>query len=80
MCPVPVLLQIAAGDPLQLSYGNLPNDFLLMDYGFVVPNNPHDRISLRFDIGGLEVSLGQRLDLCTLYTYPTLFCKMGSFG
>ena len=42
--------------PLVLSYGNLPNDFLLMDYGFVVANNPHDRVQLRFNLEMLEVS------------------------
>ena len=36
------------GEPLLLSYGNLTNDFLFMDYGFVITNNPHDRVQLRF--------------------------------
>ena len=31
-----------------LSYGNLTNDFLFMDYGFVISGNPHDRVQLRF--------------------------------
>eukprot|EP00879_Flechtneria_rotunda_P001900 GHRR01002073.1.p1 GENE.GHRR01002073.1~~GHRR01002073.1.p1 ORF type:complete len:603 (+),score=223.44 GHRR01002073.1:581-2389(+) len=64
--------QIAAGEPLLLSYGKLSNDFLLMDYGFVVPNNPHDRVALRFDmdlvnaaalIGGARDASGQLLQL-----------------
>jgi histone-lysine N-methyltransferase SETD3 len=50
-----VLLQIAAGEPLLLSYGKLSNDFLLMDYGFVVPGNEHDRVALRFDIELVKV-------------------------
>lgn len=44
------------GDPLLLSYGKLSNDFLLMDYGFVVDDNPYDTVSLRFDVGLLNVS------------------------
>ena len=41
--------------PLQLSYGSLSNDFLLMDYGFVVPGNPCDRVQLSFNLDLLEV-------------------------
>jgi len=41
------------GEPVLLSYGPLPNDFLLLDYGFVVRDNPHDAVSLRFDPQGL---------------------------
>eukprot|EP00775_Hariotina_reticulata_P007813 gene7813-8010_t len=44
------LQKIKAGEPLLLSYGQLSNDFLLMDYGFAVPGNPNDRVALRFDL------------------------------
>jgi hypothetical protein len=53
---VRLALQIAAGEPLLLSYGPLSNDFLLMDYGFVIPDNPHDRVALRFDMNLVNVS------------------------
>ncbi|GFR48096.1 hypothetical protein Agub_g9781, partial [Astrephomene gubernaculifera] len=46
--------KIAAMEPLLLSYGNLGNDFLFMDYGFIVPDNPYDSVQLRFDIGLLQ--------------------------
>lgn len=46
---------IAADQPLTLSYGSLSNDFLLMDYGFVVPGNPFDRVQLSFSLQLLEV-------------------------
>lgn len=50
-----VPLQISEGEPLLLSYGPLSNDFLLMDYGFLVPGNPHDRVTLRYDVDLLQV-------------------------
>ena len=50
--------------PLQLSYGNLSNDFLLMDYGFVVPSNPFDRVQLSFNLDLLEVQPLSSLLLC----------------
>ena len=50
------LEHIPQQQPLLLSYGNLPNDFLFMDYGFVVGNNPYDRVQLRFNLEMLEVS------------------------
>lgn len=37
------------GESLVLDYGSLSNDILLLDYGFVIPDNPHDRVELRFD-------------------------------
>lgn len=40
---------------LQLSYGNFSNDFLLMDYGFIIPDNPFDKIHLSFSLEMLEV-------------------------
>ena len=49
------LHHISQQQPLQLSYGNLSNDFLLMDYGFVVPGNPFDRVQLSFSLELLEV-------------------------
>lgn len=32
-----------------LDYGPLSNEMLLLDYGFVVPRNLHDRVELRFN-------------------------------
>lgn len=49
------LQDIPHQQPLLLSYGSLSNDFLLMDYGFVVPNNPFDRVQLSFNLDLLEV-------------------------
>lgn len=45
---------IAIDEPILLSYGNLPNDFLLLDYGFVIAQNPHDTVKLAFDVGFIE--------------------------
>eukprot|EP00793_Prasinoderma_coloniale_P003075 PRCOL_00006542-RA len=40
---------VAEGEPLSLCYGELPNDFLLLDYHFVADANPHDAVELAFD-------------------------------
>jgi hypothetical protein len=45
---------IAIDEPILLSYGNLPNDFLLLDYGFVITQNPYDTVKLAFDVGFIE--------------------------
>jgi histone-lysine N-methyltransferase SETD3 len=47
---------IQPGDPILLSYGNLPNDFFLLDYGFIVPDNPYDTVQLRFDRSLVEAA------------------------
>ena len=47
--------RILAGEQLEISYGTLSNDFLLLDYGFTVAGNPHDRVSLRFGFELLQV-------------------------
>lgn len=46
---------LSAGEPVLLSYGNLQNDFLLMDYGFVIPGNPFETVQLRFGPELVEV-------------------------
>jgi histone-lysine N-methyltransferase SETD3 len=45
---------LAPGEPLLISYGALPNDFLLMDYGFIIPGNPNDTAALHFTSGLLD--------------------------
>lgn len=32
-----------------LNYGGLSNDLFLLDYGFVIPDNPFDHIELKYD-------------------------------
>ncbi|KAL3675689.1 hypothetical protein R1sor_025637 [Riccia sorocarpa] len=44
------------GTPLTLNYGALSNDLLLLDYGFIVPDNPYDRVELKYDPSLLEVA------------------------
>lgn len=48
--------EVAAGEPILISYGALPNDFLLLDYGFIIPDNPYDTVQLRFDRNLVEAS------------------------
>ena len=40
----------AAGEQLFLSYGALPNLALLLFYGFALPENPHDTVSLTLEV------------------------------
>ena len=37
--------------------GALSNDALLLDYGFIEEDNPHDRCSLRFDLALVQVAI-----------------------
>ncbi|KAK4753843.1 hypothetical protein SAY87_001947 [Trapa incisa] len=41
--------EINENDPLLLNYGCLSNDLFLLDYGFIIPSNPHDCIELKYD-------------------------------
>ncbi|KAL5760923.1 hypothetical protein ACOSQ2_019761 [Xanthoceras sorbifolium] len=41
--------EIKQDSPLLLNYGCLSNDLFLLDYGFVIPSNPHDTIELKYD-------------------------------
>merc|ERR1711924_21897 len=50
------LRELHLGEEVINSYGELPNDFLLLDYGFVIEDNPLDRVALRFDIGFISVA------------------------
>lgn len=53
--PSAVRRQLEAGDPLLLNYGKLTNDFLFLDYGFVMDSNPYDRVQLRFGVDLIQV-------------------------
>mmetsp|Transcript_40794 Transcript_40794/g.73307 ORF Transcript_40794/g.73307 Transcript_40794/m.73307 type:complete len:565 (-) Transcript_40794:260-1954(-) len=46
--------EVWPGQELRLDYGALGNDLLLLDYGFLVDDNPHDACQLRFDLPLLE--------------------------
>jgi len=47
---------IAAGEAIELSYGELSNDDLLLDYGFIVEDNPFDVVKLRWDVKLIELA------------------------
>lgn len=53
--PRSLSLQVSAGEPLTLNYGTLSNDLLFLDYGFVVPDNLHDRVDVQFQVSLLQV-------------------------
>ncbi|KAL4434341.1 hypothetical protein ABPG75_000782 [Micractinium tetrahymenae] len=50
------LRELHAGEDVLISYGGLSNDFLLLDYGFLVPGNLYDTVQLRFDRGLIEAA------------------------
>jgi hypothetical protein len=52
---------IQSGDELVLSYGKLDNHTLLLDYGFMVYDNPYDNISVLFDVDAVKVLYTQLL-------------------
>jgi hypothetical protein len=75
------LRQLLPGEPLLINYGSLPNDFLLMDYGFLVEDNPHDTVQLRFDLSLVEVGCFCALPSpWALLTYQELLCALCMTG
>lgn len=69
---------IEAGSDLLLSYGALDNHTLLLDYGFMDPDNPFDNMVLSFDIEQLLVSDASFLACQTVSTQYTL-CMVSMF-
>ena len=41
---------LRAGEEATISYGDWPNEVLYLYYGFLVPDNPHDSVTLWFDL------------------------------
>lgn len=48
--------ELSAGEAIELNYGNLSNDELLLDYGFIIENNPYDVVKLRWDLKLVELA------------------------
>ena len=60
------------GEDVFLNYGSLSNDILLLDYGFVLPNNPNDRVELRYDGQLLDTAcLVAKVDSLSSFKHPT---------
>ncbi|URE43760.1 Rubisco LSMT substrate-binding [Musa troglodytarum] len=49
-------MQIKQDTHVLLNYGSLSNDFFLLDYGFVIPSNPHDHVELKYDEALLDAA------------------------
>ncbi len=47
------LRDIQAGEELTIKYGELSNDALLLDYGFIADENPFDTLQLKFHVESL---------------------------
>ena len=45
------------GDELTISYGPHSNDAYLIDYGFVIDDNPYDDLLLTFDLNNVQLAL-----------------------
>ncbi|KAG0606715.1 hypothetical protein M758_9G162400 [Ceratodon purpureus] len=59
------------GEDVFLNYGSLSNDILLLDYGFVLPNNPNDRVELRYDGQLLDTAcLVAKVDSLSSFKHP----------
>ncbi|AQK55135.1 SET domain containing protein [Zea mays] len=41
--------KIKQNEAITLNYGCYPNDFFLLDYGFVITQNPYDQVELSYD-------------------------------
>ena len=48
---------LQAGDELTINYGPHSNDAYLIDYGFVIDDNPHDDLLLTFDLNNVQLAL-----------------------
>ncbi|CAN0471052.1 unnamed protein product, partial [Phaeothamnion confervicola] len=44
------LRPIRAGEPVEISYGDLANDQTLLDYGFIEARNSRDRVCFRLEV------------------------------
>lgn len=47
---------LKAGQPIELCYGELSNDELFLDYGFIVEDNAFDTVKLRWDLKLIELA------------------------
>ena len=56
------------GEEVFISYGPVPNSRLFLYYGFIVKNNPHDALTLVFDMGADDIlsKLTSRRELLTM--------------
>lgn len=55
------LRDLSAGESVTFNYGaDLQNDMWLLDYGFVVPGNRSDRVSMPFSTNLVEIALGSQ--------------------
>ena len=50
-------IDVAAGEALRTNYGEIGNEQLLLNYGFVLDDNPHDTLSI--PVGALSFVLAQ---------------------
>lgn len=69
------LRDIPAGQPVSISYGKLMNDYLLMDYGFLLSEpNPHDRLHFRFDLAMFEIAASEKASVDP--AFPCQSCRL----
>ncbi|GLJ51840.1 hypothetical protein SUGI_1101270 [Cryptomeria japonica] len=62
--------KIEEGESILLNYGSLTNDLLLLDYGFIVPENQHDYVELKYDELLLDAAAITAGVQCTAFASP----------
>jgi len=61
------------GEEVLITYGDKGSEELLHQYGFALPNNPHERLVLRAPLAGPGPELGAQLALCQRLQVPPHF-------
>lgn len=74
--------QLPAGSQVYITYGSHPNHKLLLEYGFVLPDNPHDYIQIELPLDAAQKSFLDSIGYLGEYTIskdegPSFRTKVG---
>ncbi|OAE19608.1 hypothetical protein AXG93_3756s1140 [Marchantia polymorpha subsp. ruderalis] len=68
----------AVGSQVVLSYGRLPNSILALDFGFTLPENPHDQVEVWMGVSRRDELRKLKLQLLHAHDMPTFLHADGS--